>query len=204
MNVKVLTAATEVPITTAKLIDFLLPGSTESSIGATETANIEEMRTAAVQAIERTYNLAVNEQTLIVDFDDDSMWNNKAQLPRFPQKGYVADEFLAYSVDAEGTETALTKNSGFFLYGSANWFEVDLYPQSSIVGASSSSPRYKVQYIAGYGIDNYTEALPQAIIQCIKMLVADWYNNRDNWSPVINEGSKVDMTMRAFSKNSWL
>lgn len=198
MNVKRHTDVTTEPLTETIIKNYIKYSDTNT----TEVALINSMAKAARKAIEERYSLALAAQTLICYIQQSDIYDDKFILPRFPHKGYVANEFLVYAVDYEGTETALVKNTGYYLAGqAANELEINFNTVTTVVGLNTDYCDYKVQYIAGYGISSYTEALPDDLIVAMAKLVAEWYHNRGSWLPVISDYSEVHRLCLPYSRN---
>lgn len=81
-----------------------------------------------------------------------------------------------YLIDEEGTETAKTLNSDYYVYG-----DQDLIVALSKVWTTSQSLQYsvRVEYKAGYG-DTTTETLPGELKLAILKQIATDYEMREN------------------------
>lgn len=203
MSLKVITDVSSEPLTEAFILNYLKYTGGDS----TEEALINSMAKAARQLIERKYNLALAAQTLQIDVRKDDIKDYSIQLERYPQKGYNssdATEFKVYTVDSKETETLLTYNDGYFLEGRTNWIKVRLGQVSGTLSSLPEVTNYKIEYVAGYGITDFTELMPEAIKIAMAQLVSEWYQNKGNYVETIPDGGTVDRLMLPFSYNTWL
>jgi uncharacterized phiE125 gp8 family phage protein len=82
-----------------------------------------------------------------------------------------------YRIDAEGTETELTVNTDYWVYGDQDFvLKINKYWSTKGTYASNS---YRVEYTAGYGDDN-TETLPTKLKECILKEIVTQYDLREN------------------------
>lgn len=133
------------------------------------------MITSARQTIERYLNASVAEKTLHATWieppDDDVL-----ELPYGPHIAVSA----VYRIDSEGTETLLTVNSDYWVYGDQDLvLKVNKYWSSS---GSAAQQSIRVEYTAGYGNDS-TETLPEVIRLAILKEVVTQYEMRENITP---------------------
>jgi uncharacterized phiE125 gp8 family phage protein len=127
---------------------------------------------AAREALEKYTNSSFAQKTIHatwVDLPD----NWVLELPYGPHISVTA----VYHIDDEGTETALTVNDDYYVYG-----DQDLILKFEPFWSSGVKVRrsVRVEYTAGYGHSS-TEPLPDALKLAILKQVATDYLYRDNF-----------------------
>lgn len=128
--------------------------------------------TSARQALEKYTNSSFAAKTLHATWirpPDDLEF----ELPYGPHIAVSA----VYRIDSEGTETALTVNADYWVYGDQDFvLKINRYWSTSGVYGENS---YRVEYTAGYGHTN-TETLPARIKEAIMKEVATNFDIRES------------------------
>lgn len=149
----------------------------------------KKMCIAARNLCEEFTGLAFAQKTLVVTFSSDyvTQRSRRITLPFPPHSTMTSIE----TVDMEGTETAIVRNTGYYRYGNLFW-EVELAQIIGTVNAITSALDYKMEYVCGYGItgDDATMTLPEGLRLMMAQQVGDWWKNRENWIPALNSTVK--------------
>ena len=194
MQRKVITDIDTEPVDIATLRNYI------KHTDATETAEIAlitSMGKAARELCETYTGLTYAEKEIycyieIEDLDD----RNRVTLPDVP----VISIDHVYEIDKEGVEEALELNTGYYEEGMD---QIELYfPKTVKIGVDVETElNYRVEYTAGFG-DDETEALPEVLKIAILKQVAEWYENRENWIPVLS--SEVRNILDNYVQTTWL
>jgi uncharacterized phiE125 gp8 family phage protein len=194
MEVKVKTDVVTEPLTEATAKNYLKYSGTN----VTEIALIASMVRAAREICEQYTGLTFAKKTLQVYFEKDDFSDNVVILPFNP---IDKTSVVVKRVDSEGIETTITKNSDYYLRGNQS---VDLQIASfiSTVGVVNSEVDYLVEYDCGYGISGKTESLPSGLMLAMEKLLSEWYENREDWMPVLS--SSVKKILDQFSVNLYI
>lgn len=171
------------PVTRAIVVNFIKYDETD----ATELTLIDSMTKAARELLEQLLNVSLKQKTYQVTFDSDSLDDYRLRLPYGPYK----DTFTLSSYDNEGTETALTLNTDFYLTG--NLFK-ELY-----IPSPSTYDYYVAEFISGYGTG--TETLPAVLSDAICKLVKFWYDRGEMGKTVPDE---IAASVGPYSKQYWI
>ena len=165
---------------------------------ANEEALITSMTKSARELCEKHTGLTFAEKELYFFADPEDLDDRKrVTLPGVPN--ISVDN--VFSIDDEGVEVELELNTGYYLYGMT---EIEIYlPNVILTGIDVTSRlQYRAQYKAGYGHVTDTETLPEVLKTAILKQVAEWYENRENWIPVLS--SEVKEILDAYIENTWL
>ena len=153
--------------------------------GTQDDALFAILISAARQSLEKYTNSSFVEKTI------HATWikppdNMEFELPYGP---HIAVSKV-YRIDSEGTETALTVNTDYWIYGDQDFvLYVNQYWSTSGVVTENS---YRIEYTAGYGKSGTTELLPDALMLAILKEVATQYDIRENiTSESVNELSNA-------------
>lgn len=162
MEVWVKTDVATEPVTSAEAkLWAKIPSTADDSI-------VTMLITSAREAMEKYTNTSCASKTLIAEWD--GMPEEKVfKLPYGP----ISSITSVKTVDDEGTETALTLNTEYWVYGTI-WKQVEIgkiWP--------GDVTRIKIEYVAGYGATN-CPALPGELKECILKEIATSYFNREN------------------------
>lgn len=159
-----------------------------------DIAMIKDMCVQARKLTEVYTGLSLASQVVQIFFSYDEIIDNdnRVVIPYCPFSAMTSE--YPVSVNNEGTETALTLNDDYYLYG-------DLFKEIYIaesVGSSGmviSNLDYKIRFTAGYGItgDNATETLPEPLRGVMAKQVAEWWDNRGNYYPILDERIKKEL-----------
>jgi len=195
MEIKVKTEITTEPVTLAVQRVFMTPEVTTDGEDAMITAMIKSAR----QLIEKYCNIAMAAKVLQLYMHKDELdEDRRIILPYGPHK--TVDSF--YSIDLEGTETALTVDEDYYKQGN-QFFELSLANQMATWGGLQVIADYRVEFACGYGITSYTETLPSIFADAIKQQVMLWY--RRDYEDYQGQLSKNVMSMiQPFSRNPWI
>jgi uncharacterized phiE125 gp8 family phage protein len=178
LQVRVKTDLSTEPVTSAEAKLFAkIPGTTEDSL-------VTIFISAARQALEKYTASSFAEKTLHatwIKLPDD----NELELPYGP----VIAVSKVYKIDEEGTETELTLNTDYHIYG-----DQDIIVKIESFWSTGIQLDYsiRVEYTAGYGHAN-TETLPAPLKEAIMKQVATDYEFREDVGPetiLCNESKK--------------
>jgi len=184
VEIKVITDIETEPVTTAIAKNHL-----KASYGTdtTEDALIASMVKAARQLIEEHCDRSLGEKTIDIFFHSDEIQAKRVRLPGGPHGDFTHVK----SIDQEGTETTLTLNTDYYKRGlqfkELEFLSASVNPWSE---GDSLSDDYVIRLVAGYGISETTETLPEGYKQAILKQVAEWYVNREDYVPVLSSGVK--------------
>ena len=147
--------------------------------GTGDDTLISQLIKTAREQIETYTGRSLAEKTYYVEYDkiDNGQYIN---LPCMPIKSVSS----VVTVDSEGTETALTLKSEYYLSGSP-WTKI-MFPGLY----STRGITVKVKFIAGYGAEgcpNLPSALKDAILKRILVL----YTHRGDEGVINNEGFEL-------------
>jgi len=140
--------------------------------GSQDDALIATLITAARQGLEKFCNSSFGTKTLhaiwVLPTEDDEY-----ELPYGP---HIAVSKV-YRIDAEGTETEMTVNADYWVYGDQDFIlKINRYWSTK---GEYKEVTYRIEYTAGYGHTN-TDQLPSAIKLAIMKEVATQYEMREN------------------------
>jgi uncharacterized phiE125 gp8 family phage protein len=193
MQRRIISDVSAEPVTLAVLKNYVKYTGSDSN----EEALITSMGKSARELCEKYSGLTFAEKSItcyidIEDLDD----RNRVTLPDYP----IISIDNVYEVDNEENETEIEQNTGYYLEGMT---EKELYfPKTIKIGVDVETElNYKVEYKAGYG-DEETEDLPEVLKVAIMKQVAEWYENRENWIPVLN--SEVMNILQSYCETVWL
>ena len=166
-----------------------------------DTELIKKMAIASRVLAEKFLNLSLAEKTIEVFFPREYIKRRSLyiDLPYGP----VSNITSVKSINDQGTEADLTLNDTYNILGK-QFKTVRLFEITGTFNGVSAYCDYLVRYVAGYGVatEGYTtEAIPEAIVQAMLKSVFSWFNNRENWLPVLTEESK--MMMYPFRRVAW-
>jgi len=167
-----------------------------------ESALIVKMATAARVVCEQFLNMSLAQKTIQVFFSRDYAKRRgwRVSLPYGPVSLASGDITEVLAVGLDGTETAQTLNTGYYIVG--NQFpEIQVFTISGTFPNNAADCNYKLTYTAGYGITNKTESLPESIRLAMEKLFYGWYHNRDNWIPVLT--SEAEELLQPFCRRAW-
>ena len=175
MQSRVVTDIASEPVQLAEIVNYI---KLDESIDLENTL-IDKMITAARKLCEKRTNLAFGEKTLEAYFTKDELIYNALRLPYAPHAQIIS----VIGRDSQGVETTL-ETTDYWQTGNVLWnvqLSAGIYRYES----------YKVQYIAGFGIEEATpkqatETLPEEAYLAIMKQVASWYDNRDDYVPVLS------------------
>jgi len=196
VEIKVITDLSSEPVTTAIAKNYV-----KASYGtdAVEEALIASMVKAARQLIEEEADRSLGEKTIDIFFHADEIQAKRVRLPAGPHGDFTHVK----SINQEGTETTLTLNTDYYKRGlqfkELEFLSASVNPWSE---GDSVSDDYVVRLVAGYGISETTEDLPEGFKQAILKQVAEWYVNREDYVPVLSSG--VKRILKQLSGNSYL
>jgi len=171
---------------------------------AEETELIARMAKAARTTCEKFLGMSLAEKTLEVfvgrDYAKRRDW--EFELPYGPVKLHATtgDITSVYAVGLDRTETIQTLNTGYNIIGN-QFAKIHLSTISGTFPNMAADCNYKLTYTAGYDIETYTEAIPEAIRLAMMKLVYGWYHNRDNWLPILT--SEAEDILMSFRRRAW-
>ena len=183
MEVKVKTDVTAEPLSLGVIKNYLKFDDTNID----EVALINTMVKAAREACEKYTGLSFAEKTLYAYFTPDDLNDMIIDLPYGPIKS--RSDISMKWIDQEGTETSMTVNTDFWIRGLNNT-EIEVSTVWTTVGVSNTTCDYRAEYICGYGISGYTEALPSGLLLAMAKQVAEWFENREDWMPSLSSSVK--------------
>jgi len=153
------------------------------NITGDDQAIIEKMATAAREWCEKYTQMCFAQKTLVATYlpDDVDYYERVIPLPSMP----ISSITSVKSISADGTETALTEDIGYYTFGNKK-VEISI-PKvfSTSVGTNEKDDSIQVEYIAGYGAPG-NESLPEVLRQAMAKLVVDWWHSKGNWIPYLS------------------
>lgn len=167
------------PVTIEQVKNYI---KLDESIDA-EDALISKMITSARKLCEIKTNLAFGEKTFESYFTKDEVAFSSIRLPYAPHASIISITGQDITGAEEVVDPAL-----YFKTGNKLW-EVVISPSGLIYES------YTVKFKAGYGISEdtqnepktyQTESLPDEAEMAILKQVASWYDNRDEYLPVLD------------------
>lgn len=169
MNVRTHTDITTEPVSATEAKLFCRVTGTE------EDSLFTILISAARRALEQYTGASFAQKTLHVTFDKFDKSDDYYELPYGP----IISVDAVYLIDSEGTESALTLNSDYYVFGDQDikvrvyktWSSGLSYPQS-----------IRIEYKAGYG-NAVTETLPAELKLAILKQIATDYEMRENIAP---------------------
>ena len=147
------------PVTQAEIVNYIKYDESD----ATELTLINSLVKSARELIEKYLNVSLKSKTYTLEFDSEAVDDYRLNIPYSP---FVSLTSLT-QYDNEGTSTALTQNTNFYLRGAQMrqlYFpeiETDYY--------------YVMEYISGYsgsGVETLPDVLKNAIMKQVKV----WYD----------------------------
>lgn len=193
MQPRIKTDISTEPVTQAVAKNYIKYDGSDS----TELALITSMIKSARELCEKHTGLVFAEKTIYFFVDPEDLdYRKRVDIPYYP----IISVEAVYSIDDEGTETALTLNTGYYLYGMTQ--KQVYFPNTILIGVDATEVvSYRVEYKAGYGHAD-TEALPEVLKMAILKQTAEWYENRENWIPVLS--SEVEKILNNYIETTWL
>jgi len=194
MNVKVTTDVTSEPILLKDVKNYI-----KESYGtdALEDALLDILISSAREAAERYCNRSLAAKTIQVFWFADEINDMRLILPYGPH-GTITS---VYSVDQDGTETALTLNTGYHVRG-VDMKEIEISQLSTVSSDGGSLDLdYKVTVPVGYG-NTGLETLPSFYKVALLKTVAEWYLNREDLT--MNLSSSVMSILNQGRSKSYL
>lgn len=137
---------------------------------------------SAIELVEKRCSIYLAEAILEIYFEDFDNDEGSVSLPFFPISEIVSCKI----VDIAGVET----DSTYTLKGCE--LKVPIITDGNI----------KIQYKAGYGIQGKTELAPELVKEAIISQVADWYENRSDYVPVL--ATKIKRLLKDITYSSWI
>lgn len=195
MEIKVKTDVSAEPLSLGVIKNYLKFDDSN----ADELALINVMVKAAREACEKYTGLSFAQKTLYCYFTPDDLQDYRIDLPYGPIKSSA--DITIIRIDKEGTQSSMTLNSDYWVRGLHNT-EIEISTTWTTVGVTNSQCDYRAEYICGYGISGSTESLPSALLLAMAKQVSEWFENREDWMPVLS--SSVKKVLNPFCVNLWL
>lgn len=161
-DITIKTDATVEPVIEATLKNFIKYDESET----TETALITSLAKAAREFLEQYLNVSLASKTYQLTFDYRAVDDYHLRIPFGP---VVSITSLAY-YDIEGTETALTKNTDYYVRG--------LKFQDLYIPSLPDDVYFILEYVSGYG-GTGMEDVPETIKTAICELTKYWYDRQE-------------------------
>lgn len=192
MEIKVVTDVSSEPVTSEFVKNFIKYEDSETL----ELALIDALIKSARQLIEKTYGLALAEQTIQVRYlmEEVKADHRRVLLPRYP----ISSISEVKTINYEGTETELTLNDGYYRSGD-NLVYIEFPTIIGTVSTNISANDYRIKFVAGFGASDCPE-LPEEIKIAIAIQVADWYDRRGMEMELL---SSVDAIMNKYAAYAW-
>lgn len=187
------------PVTTAVMKNRL---KAKYGTDAVEDAEILSMIKAARQLIETYCGVSLGSKVIELFYHSDEVIARRIRLPYGPHS--VMTSGYPVRVNQEGTETALTLNSDYYVRGKTFWeLEFLTATVNPWTDGAVTDDDYKIRITAGYGITgtNATETIPEVYTQAIKAQVQQWYHNQYDYGLL---SSAIKFMLNSMSKNTWL
>jgi uncharacterized phiE125 gp8 family phage protein len=177
MNIKTTIQPTSEPVSINDLKQHL--GINTDDVGILN--EIMRMGKSARELCERHNQCALSEKTVEVFFEKEYDMDMDLMTLIFPI--LPVNEITAFkSVDKKGTETDLVLNTGYYLRGGER--KESYIPETVLAGElESETIGWKVTAEVGYTPQNIPSLYKDAILK----IVADWYNNKGRYVPVLND-----------------
>lgn len=194
LTTRIITEPITSPVTIDQVKNYI---KLDESI-AVEDALISKMISSAIKLCEIKTNLAFSEKTIEANFTKDEIALNSLRLPYAPHASIVS----IIGQDINGVEETID-SALYFKTGNKLW-EITMSASALLYES------YTVKYKAGYGIaENLavtpkiygTEKLPEEVELAILKQVASWYDNRDEYLPVLS--SEVRKILDGISLTPW-
>lgn len=142
---------------------------------ADELQLIIDLSKSARVICEKFTNLSFAEKTLVVQFEYEYVkkYNYRISLPYGPHSSITT----VWYVDTDNNATEMTLGTDYYKFG---YKFLDIwFPSIVSIIDSYIYPDFRVEYVAGYGIEDSTEDLPENIRLAMAKLVSQWYHNRN-------------------------
>ncbi len=202
MEVQVLTQSTELPIDPDYVHNYLDFDDTQND---DEVDLINRLIKAATRAIEKKANICMLETKYRVTMDvgTDVLDGKTLYLPRMPHSQITK----VTEVDSLGTETELTEDTDYIVFGTLKkQLSFSSVANIQTIDAQTSPCQYIIEYKAGYNITGTykTESLPEDLKAAVAQQTAEWYNNRNDFNPLIITNSQTLMIINEYDWTGWL
>ncbi len=174
----------------------------EYGTDATEDTLINSLIQQAHEFLERRLNKSLSASTTWTVWTDEEEDFVEFDLPCSPHASITTVK----GIDNEGTKTALTLNSGYWVKG--NQQKVLTFGSLNSGGAPGSGitsyVALEIIFVAGYTSDGVdAEFLPEAIVDAILMIVAESYVNRGDGDASLSLPARALQIADAY-KDTWI
>lgn len=182
MDFKVASKADYTGITLAEVKNFLRIDEDNTADDTTLNRMIE----AAIELIEKKCRVSLTEATIKVYYEDYLIDEGEIAIPVYPFSEVVSVKTID-KIGAETEQTCLVKG-----------LEMPEIKVNGYIEGDSILLEYK----AGYGITDKTVDVPLGIKEAVINQVADWYENRTDWTPVLS--TKIKRMLKDYTFSSWI